>query len=152
MSDKRITLDTNILIYAVDRDAGLKHEIARSLIEKAMLMDCVLTVQALAEFYTAATRKKYASHEEVVMFIEDWSKIFPVIGTGGNVLMRALSVVEQDNLSFWDAMIWSAAKEAGCTMWISEDFQDGRTLGGILIRNPFSEIYMKKKEMEHIFK
>lgn len=144
MIDNRITLDTNILIYSVDRDAKLKHEIACTLIEKAMLVDCVLTVQALAEFYTAATRKKYASHEEVMMFIEDWIKIFPVIGTGGNVLMRALSAVQEDNLSSWDAMIWSAAKEAGCTILISEDFQDGRKLGGILIRNPFSEMNMKR--------
>src|SRR5436190_10952468 len=110
MKDKRITLDTNILVYAVDRTDKVKHKIACKLIEKVMNLDCVLTVQALAEFYTAATRKKYASHEEVILFIEDWMKLFPVIGTGGNVLMQALNAVKEDNLSFWDAMIWSAAK------------------------------------------
>ncbi len=39
---------------------------------------------------------------------------------------------------FWDAMIWATAKRAGCRLLLSEDGQDGRTLGGVTIVNPFA--------------
>ena len=35
-------------------------------------------------------------------------------------------------------MIWAAAKHAGCRILVSEDGQDGRTLGGVTIVNPFA--------------
>lgn len=53
----RFSLDTNILVYAVDRDSSERHELARELIGRAAQRDCVLTVQALAEFFHATTRK-----------------------------------------------------------------------------------------------
>ena len=48
--DERITLDTNILVYAVDLDAGERNETARSVMGAAARKDCYLTVQALGEF------------------------------------------------------------------------------------------------------
>jgi predicted nucleic acid-binding protein len=146
MIDKRFTLDTNVLVYAVDRDAGKKHEIAMEIIDKAMYVDCVLTVQVLAEFFSAATRKNYASAEQVSIFIKEWLNIFPVVGNSAHALLDALSTVTEHKLSFWDAMIWAAAKEAGCSTVISEDFQDGRELGGILFCNPFLEKNLYKLE------
>lgn len=53
----RFSFDTNILVYAVDRDAGERHGRSKVLLEKAARRDCVLTIQALAEFFHATTRK-----------------------------------------------------------------------------------------------
>ena len=51
MAVERVTLDTNVLIYAIDKDADPKQERAIDLIENCALSnDCVLTIQALAEF------------------------------------------------------------------------------------------------------
>lgn len=141
MTGERLTLDTNILIYAVDRDSGKKHTQAIEIISNAIALDCVLTVQALAEFYSAATRKGYASHDDAYAFIKEWTILFPIVDTGGHILTRALAIVKEHNLSFWDAMLWGAAKESGCTIILSEDFQDGRKLDGVLFRNPFKEEY-----------
>ena len=43
MSGDRTTLDSNILIYAIDRDAGRKKQKASALIEELAGTDCVLT-------------------------------------------------------------------------------------------------------------
>ena len=51
-------------------------------------------------------------------------------------LAVAVIAVEQHGLSFWDAMLWATARRAGCRVLLSEDFQDGRDLGGILFVNP----------------
>lgn len=81
----RFSLDTSILVYAVDRDVDELHERSKQLIGHATWSDCVLTVQAVGE------------HQ----------------------------------LSFWDAMIWSAARQGGCSAILSEDMQDGRRLNGV---------------------
>jgi predicted nucleic acid-binding protein len=149
MSANRLTLDTNILIYAIDRDAKDKHERAISIVDQAIHLDCILTLQALCEFYSAATRKKYASHEEVSSFIKELLVIFPVIASSSKTLSLALKTIEVHSLSFWDALLWATAKENGCSLIISEDFQDNFMLGGIKIKNPFYsedhlESYFKK--------
>ena len=51
MASQRFSLDTNILVYAVDRDAGARHEAARSIMLRAAQADCLLTLQALGEFF-----------------------------------------------------------------------------------------------------
>ncbi len=48
----RFSIDTNNLVYAVDLDAGIRHEISKFIINRAVLCDCVLPVQVLAEFFS----------------------------------------------------------------------------------------------------
>lgn len=138
MSADRFTLDTNILVYAIDRDAEDKHRRAVSIINQAMDIDCVLTLQALCELYSSATRKKYASHDEITNFIQKLMIVFPVVASSSKTLSKALKTVEEHGVSFWDALLWATAKENGCCLILSEDFQDGRVLEGIQIKNPFS--------------
>lgn len=50
-----------------------------------------------------------------------------------------MTAVGDRRLSFWDAMMWAAAKEAGCRLLISEDFQDGQAIGPVTFIDPFLE-------------
>ena len=54
-------------------------------------------------------------------------------------LTSAILAVHHHGLTYWDAMLWATARDAGCGLVISEDFQDGRTLGGVNFVNPFLE-------------
>jgi len=137
--EDRITLDTNILVYAVDLDAGEKNETARSLMGAAARKDSYLTVQALGEFFHATTRKKLLSYEEAERFIEEWRSVFSIIVAGEAALMAATKVVREHHISFWDAMLWATARQAACTHIFSEDMQHGRNLGGVEIVNPFDK-------------
>lgn len=139
MSGERVTLDTNILVYALDRDAGERHGIASKLVERAAESDCVLTLQALAEFYFAVTRKGRMPAADAAAQIEDWQALFAVRAAAPATLRRAIAAVRDHRLAFWDAMLWACAKEAGCTLLITEDFQHGRTLDGLRFHNPFVE-------------
>ena len=67
----RFTLDTNILFYAADTDAGIKHARAVTLIGQAAKANCVLTVQALGEFYHSVTRKRVAESARATLL--PWS-------------------------------------------------------------------------------
>lgn len=134
----RFSLDTNILIYAVDRDAGDRHEQSKRLVGDAAKRDCVLTVQALAEFYHATTRKQLLDPSHARAFVQDWLRVFDIAAADSTTLASALEAAEEHHLLFWDAMIWAAVRKAGCAVVISEDMQNSRHLGGVEFLDPFS--------------
>src|SRR5262249_57937562 len=57
MTAERFTLDTNILVHAVDAREGRKRDFATRIIEAAVGLDCPLALQVVGEFYAAATTK-----------------------------------------------------------------------------------------------
>lgn len=134
----RFSLDTNILIYAVDRDAGERHEQAREIVGQAAQRDCVLTLQALSEFFHAATRKKLLDSLHASAFVRDWCDVFHVTSADDMALVDAMDAVAEHQLSFWDAMLWATARQSGCSSIVSEDMQGSRRLGGIEFINPFA--------------
>ena len=134
----RFSLDTNILVYAIDRDSGERHDPARELIGRAAQRDCVLTVQALAEFFHATTRKNLLEPARASAFVRDWRDVFHVTSADDTALTDAMDAVEEHRLSFWDAMLWATARQIGCSAILSEDMQDGRRLSGVEFINPFA--------------
>lgn len=134
----RFSLDTNILVYAVDRDAGERHERAKELMGRAARRDCVLTIQALAEFFRATTRTNLLAPSRAGAFVRDWLDVFPVTAANEAALVDAMDAVGEHRLAFWDAMLWAAARQAGCAAILSEDLQHGRRFRGVEFVNPFA--------------
>ena len=137
MNADRITLDTNILIYAIDQQAGDRHDVAMTLVDDAIEQDCVLTLQALSEFFAAATRKGKMPIDDAEEQILDWQILFPIVTPKPSTLPRAINAVKKYQLSFWDAMLWATAREAGVTVLLTEDFQHGQIIDGIRFHDPF---------------
>ena len=137
MKERRLTLDTNILFYAMDRDAGSRHNLAMEIVDRASVFDCVLVLQSLCEFYAAVTGKGKIPSEEAEAQINDWMQLFPVVSASSKTLNKAITAVNSHSLSFWDAMLWAVAREAGVKLLISEDFQHDRVLDSIRFCNPF---------------
>jgi predicted nucleic acid-binding protein len=133
----KLTFDTNILVYAADRDAGHRHDVATQLIRRAARADCIMVLQTLGEFIRAATRRVGLDLEAAAGFVEDWQTVFTIVEAVQVDLRAAIDAVQNHRLSFWDAMLWATAKRAGCRYLLSEDFQNGRALGGVTFLNPF---------------
>ena len=133
----RFTLDSNLLVYAVDVGAGDKHDVAGDLVARAARADCVLTVQSLAEFFHATTRKGKLAPQRSEGFIDRWRAVFPIHAADEQTLVDALKAVRQHSLSFWDAMLWAVARKANCRLLLSEDMHDGQLVGGVRFVNPF---------------
>lgn len=134
-------VDTNILVYAEDRDAGRKHEIARALI--VHLWDDregVLSVQVLQELYVTLTRKlkKPMSSAKAAEIVEQYLT-WPVVENTGSLLLEAIALQQRARVSFWDALVVSAAIEAGCDRLYSEDLGAGQKLGAVTIVDPFDQ-------------
>lgn len=137
MSGKRVSLDTNILVYSIDLDAGSKHDQAIELFAQLTPTNCVLSLQSLCEFFSAVTRKKLMPAADAMAQVDDWQQLFPVISAKAETLTRALAAVKRHQLSFWDAMLWATVREARIATLLSEDFQHQQHLDGVQIINPF---------------
>jgi predicted nucleic acid-binding protein len=137
MSDKCF-VDTNILVYAHDRSAGVKHQRAQMLLEQ--LWDSgqgVLSTQVLQELCVNLRRK--ASQplpvEEVRQLIRDYSTWEIVTNTAESVL-QALDIEMRYKTSFWDALIFQAAESSGASILYSEDLATRQRYGAIQVVNP----------------
>lgn len=138
MSAERITLDTNVLFYTVDADAGSRQERARELVRRAARgQDCFLTLQTLCELFAATTRKGKLTVAKAKALLADYQRLFPVVAATPGSLRLAVRAVEEHGLSFWDAMQWAVAKQAGADLFLSEDLQHDRDLEGVRFRDPF---------------
>jgi len=140
MSDKYF-VDTNILVYAHDRAAGVKHERAQSLIEKLWNSgDGILSTQVLQELCINLRRKssRPLSVEETRRLIQDYSSWTIVINTAESVI-QALDIEFRYKISFWDALIIQAAGSSGAAVLYSEDLADGQTYGPVRVVNPLND-------------
>jgi len=135
----RFTLDTNLLVYAANRDGGVRHRKAQALVRRAAHSDCILLLQALAEFFRVATAKCGLAADTAAHIVNAWRDVFPVHSADETALVDAMDATIAHGLSFWDAMLWATARRAGCRAILSEDFQDGRELGGVVFINPLAD-------------
>lgn len=137
MSGKRFTLDTNILVYSVDEQAGLRHEIARLILRRSTLLPCYLTLQAISEFYAVATRKQKMPPAEAARVAADMMAVFQTIPATQTAVRAALASAVAGRASYWDALLVATAGEAGCETILTEDFGNGSLLHGVRVVNPF---------------
>ena len=135
----RVFVDTNVLIYAHDLDAGLKHDRAVSLVSDLWEKENgILSVQVLQEFYVTVTRKisrplTPASARGLIQNYLAWH----VETNEPSTVLLASEIGERNLLSFWDALIVASASKAGADRILSEDLNHGQVIEGILIENPF---------------
>jgi predicted nucleic acid-binding protein len=134
----RFTLDTNLLVYSVDNAAGERHRAALEIVDRAVESECRLTLQALGEFYVAATRKGIMPSVDAAAQAADWLELFPTVAASAAAIRAALADAATGRASYWDALLVATAAEAGCCIVLTEDMSDGSTLGGLRIHNPFA--------------
>jgi len=99
----------------------------------------VLSTQVLQEFFVTVTKKiqkplKVNYAREIINDLLKWE----VVINNGESIISAIDIHIKYKYSFWDSMIIDAAIMGGATLIYSEDFQDGQTIGGLRIRNPFA--------------
>jgi predicted nucleic acid-binding protein len=131
-------VDTNILIYAHDRSAGPKHDLARQLIERLWASgEGVLSTQVLQELCINLRRKiaRPMPVEEVRQLIQDYLS-WEVIVNAPESVLQALEIEVRYKISFWDALVLQAAESSGAAVLYSEDLAAGQHYGAIQVVNP----------------
>jgi len=133
-------VDTNILIYAHDSDAGPKRVRSIEKLTELWNSDCgALSVQVLQEFYVNVTQKlRTPIARSVAREVLGAYGVWVRTPTTADTVMRATHLAELAQISFWDAMILAAAEQSGARQLYTEDLNAGQTIAGVLVVNPFA--------------
>jgi predicted nucleic acid-binding protein len=134
----RFTLDSNILVYSLDRIAGDRHQAAIEIVARAATLDSFLTTQSIGECLNVIRRKRLDRFDEAIIQARRWLKAFETVDTPASLLPAAAAFAQQHKLQLWDAILWQVARHAGAEALISEDLQDGLSLDGLTVINPFN--------------
>jgi predicted nucleic acid-binding protein len=135
----KVFIDTNVLVYAHDIDAGLKQQKAiEILFDLRQQRSIAVSMQVLQEFYSTVTRKRTLRlpKDEARAIVEDFS--YWCVETTPEEIKWAFRIEDEARIGFWDALIVAAAIKSGATRILSEDLNPGQTIAGIQIENPFA--------------
>jgi predicted nucleic acid-binding protein len=137
----RIFIDTNVLVYSHDQDAGSKREIPLTVMQELWEQEIgVISTQVLQEFYVTVTRKipNPLSPATARGIIENYL-FWHVELNDSDTILSASEIGERHMISFWDSLIIAAAKNARADRILTEDLNHGQMIESILIENPFLE-------------
>ncbi len=139
MTAASVTLDTNILVYSVQ--AGEPRQPATlAMVQRARDQGCILTLQALGEFFAATSGKRILSRVDAAAQVRRWLELFPSPAIpSASALLTALIASEAGRFGYWDALLLATAGEAGCTTVISEDMAPGAALGPVKVVSAFQD-------------
>ncbi|MBI2139220.1 PIN domain-containing protein, partial [Candidatus Woesearchaeota archaeon] len=143
MSDSPALIDSNILVYAFDKDEGEEYRRAGKLLEQCFLGEVTfsLSLQNISEFFVTITKK--ISHP-VPMDIASLL-LKKIIGFNGFVILeptkksivRAVDLCTNKGISSWDAMIAAVMIENQIFEIITENTKDIQKVDMLRVTNPF---------------
>lgn len=129
-----VFLDTNVLVYVFAAE-DVRSERAERLLEQGG----AVSVQVLNEFVNVMRRKLQ----------RDWAEIAEAVHCLRVLLSEPLPLTIETHdtafrlardrgFAFYDSLIVAAALQAKSPILYTEDLQDGLTIEGLTIRNPFA--------------
>lgn len=133
-----VFLDTNVVVYAYDRDEPAKREVARAILA-ADDDELWVSTQVLTEFYWVVTRRLASplAEAQAAEVVDGLVQLF-VVGATAALVTSAIGLSRGRQLPLWDALIVRAAQAGGCERVLSEDFQDGARFDDLRVENPFA--------------
>jgi predicted nucleic acid-binding protein len=139
MKDKYF-LDTNIFIYSFDLSAKKKQKKAQDLINEALSTEKgVISYQVIQEFLNVSTRKFKVPLNlfDAKIYLEEVLIPLCEVDSTAELYHYALDIQEHGRFSFYDSLIIAGASRSGCSILYSEEMQNNRTIGNVVIKNPF---------------
>ncbi|HSY98940.1 MAG TPA: PIN domain-containing protein [Terriglobales bacterium] len=132
-------VDTNILIYAHDVDAGAKHQVAKTVLRELWSQRSgVLSMQVLQEFYVNVTRKIASPlSKDVARLVVNSYSVWCIETTPAEIT-TAFRIEDESRIGFWDALIVASAAKCGALRILSEDLNAKQVVAGVRIENPFA--------------
>ena len=145
----KVFLDTNTLVYLLEGsqsaetatpaqlDANRKADLLLAIIEQDAL---VIAVQVMNELCNVVLRRKFSwpALQELLASLEELC--VEIVPLSLEVHKLGLYLRQKYQLQLYDAMLLAAPLQAGCSIFYSEDMQDGQVIEkSLTIKNPFGE-------------
>jgi predicted nucleic acid-binding protein len=136
-TDVRTFIDSNILLYAIDRRDRVRRQKARSILRELIKSGLgVVSTQVAQEFYVIATKKLGVDPLAAKRVVEMLHQL-DFVSVNIELILGAIDCSILSKISFWDALIVVSARSSGCKVLLSEDLADSQIINGVRVRNPF---------------
>jgi predicted nucleic acid-binding protein len=135
----KVFVDTNVLVYTRDASEPEKQQQAMDWMTYLWTSQTGrLSFQVLQEFYVTVTQKLQPGMEPQsarndVRSLFAWHPI----EVGARTMQGAWVIQDRFKLSWWDALIVSAAQIAECLYILTEDLQENQVFGNVKVIDPF---------------
>ena len=116
MTDRKIFIDSNILVYLIDKD-NKKMEKVISIVNT----ECMISTQVVSENLNVCLRKLNLSYTESIKHANELLKNFVIKLILPTTFEIAFVILEKYKFSFWDSLIIASALENNCDILYSED-------------------------------
>jgi predicted nucleic acid-binding protein len=134
---EKIFLDSNILVYSLDKNNKEKQKIAQKILNDIKEKDApVISTQVLQEVYYTATAKFKMEKQAVKNILYNYREM-EIVQVDFDVIQQGIDISIFSQISFWDGLIIAAAASANCGTVLSEDMNSGQTIRGVRVVNPF---------------
>jgi predicted nucleic acid-binding protein len=142
MSADRIFVDTNVLTYLFDDSEPEKLDAARARLEaEEKKRELVASTQVLQELYVSLTKgKSPIATPEIAEAAVRAAAAYTIVHVDTALVLTGIAASQKHRISFWDALIVSAAREADCDLLLSEDLNHGQVIDGVRVENPFQAL------------
>ena len=134
-----IALDSNIFVYVSDSRFVAKQAAAVGVVETLSRRRAVIGLQTVGETQNVLLRKLKVPPADAAAFGVFMLQSFECASAVPEDAAFALAEMAAGRLSYWDALLLSTVARAGCTAMMTEDLQDGATILGVEIVNPFAD-------------
>jgi predicted nucleic acid-binding protein len=137
MTMNKCFVDSNIWIYSFTGDNDSRGAIAREFIGNAPASsELFISYQVINETVRVLKKLGY-TESELRKIIDSMFLICNVCSFTKNSAILASKLRETMLISYWDSHIAAIAVLAGCDVLVSEDFQDGTSSQGVMVKNIF---------------
>jgi predicted nucleic acid-binding protein len=144
------TLDTNVLIYAIDHTDMVKWAIASDIGAAAENSDIHLPRQAIGEFFQTCSRKQLLPRDEAYAMARRYLAAFDHFQASDKAFVAALDEAATGRTQFWDAVLLASCAENGIKVLLTEDMAQGTHPLGVEIVNPFKPSPSARKTMKKL--
>ncbi len=136
-------VDTNVLVYLVDRDEPNKRTKAVALLDNLVQADAetILPWQVAVEFLCCLRRWEQEGRidrREILGNLAQLESMFRCVMPTPETLRQSLDLGSRHSLSHWDSLLLAACIEAGVHTLYSEDLSSGVKYDSVTVINPFA--------------
>ena len=132
-----IAIDTNILAYAEGIDDVERETVSRAVIQGLPGDAIIIPAQALGELFNVLVRRGWPAAQARIV-VAAWHGGYTTAATTESAMIAAIDLAADHRFNIWDSVMMSVAAEAGCSVLLSEDMQDGFIWRGVTVVNPFT--------------
>lgn len=131
--------DTNILVCAISDQDARKRAIAQELLGHALTVnhDGCISTQIVMEFCNVLSVRLKVPQERIDRYLDGFLGLWKGDVTY-DLSRHALAVREEYGISYYDALMVSAAEKFGCHEIVTEDLNAGQLYRGMMAINPFA--------------